>query len=58
MLGCRFAPEGHMVEVDGPMVDHTTILSHPLGLQGLSSILNKLGVPNINPIKAFFTGRF
>ncbi len=54
---CRFAPQDHLVEVDGPLVDHSTILSHPLGLKGLSSILKRMGVPNTNPVKAFFTGR-
>lgn len=34
-----------MVEVHAPLVDHATILSHPVGLSSLSVILHKMGVP-------------
>lgn len=43
---CRFAPAENMFEVDGPLVDHSTILSHPMGLESLSAILKRLGVPS------------
>ncbi|KAF8055938.1 hypothetical protein HT031_006577 [Scenedesmus sp. PABB004] len=49
-LCSKFAPPENMVEVDGPLVDHSTILSHPLGLDGLSSILGRLGAPARGPI--------
>jgi hypothetical protein len=37
--------EDHVVEVNGPLVDHASVLAHPAGLQALDSILYKLGVP-------------
>lgn len=56
-LCSKLAPADHLVEVSGPLVDHSTILSHPLGLKRLSGILNKLGVPNAGPLGAFSIGK-
>lgn len=47
---CRLTTPERVLEVNGPLVDHASILSHPLGLHALDSILYKLGVPQDNPL--------
>jgi hypothetical protein len=46
----RLTTAERVVEVNFPLVDHASILSHPLGLHALDSILYKLGVPRDNPL--------
>jgi hypothetical protein len=50
VLADRLTTPDRVVEVSAPLVDHASILSHPLGLHALDSILYKLGVPRDNPL--------
>jgi hypothetical protein len=52
---CRVASSlNHVVEVHAPLVDHASILQHPIGLAKLSELLQKMDVPYTGST----TGRF